>query len=779
MEFNREEPVLQGENFVAQILLSTCLTVSVIAGIFSAMQIDIPYGGLFLTALIGSAWMSCINFFPANRQNLLKACSLVFPIFVAGIFWKWTKAGTAIICNRILMLIGAAKGEIQMPFALNEEIPEQTAVLAVAICLTLWMAYLAASVYREFHPVVLSSIVVGMLLLNGLFSQQETGLWLAMTMVCMGCIIAKFNLHKKKLMLPMMTLLLGITVIIGVIGAGFSQSIDPWKASITAAVRHQLTSKIDVQRYGGDEQRAMPMGDFSDLDDLVFSDAVMLKISGDEYESQYLRGFVGGAFDGKKWSPIEGEKLYEQAESFYWLHDDGYYGQNLLAKTAQILDQKGTKSTLSFTIENVGADSRVLYAPYEVISIAANGESLLQQTMLEEDSFWADGWSGVRSYEIKTLENQVKRYPELISALIDQLKKNKLQDFRRAESHYNQFVYENYTALTESEAKLLQKYLGETEIKEGLHLEYEAAKKNILQCLKENVIYAEKLLKEQSAEHVVEEFLQVDKAGYSVHYATTAALMFRYYGIPARYVEGYLITPDAVKAAKGEKQLLVTDKDAHAWVEYYQDGIGWIPFEVTPPYMDVMEQPESLHSANGSEDFNESSQTGLGMEMIEDNYEPEDLEPEKEESRIPWKQILLSIWIILLAVLAVIAGRHFYLRKQKINQRRKAFAQDDRSEAVKALFGHILTLHQALGIEKKNCSVFAYEKEVSEKMGEERGEAYEEIARIYQKAAYSQSSVTEDEYMKMYTYMDALLEALKVHCSWRKRAVMKWVKGLY
>ena len=45
----------------------------------------------------------------------------------------------------------------------------------------------------------------------------------------------------------------------------------------------------------------------------------------------------------------------------------------------------------------------------------------------------------------------------------------------------------------------------------------------------------------------VQDFLVNTKSGYSVHFATAATLMFRYFGLPARYVEGYLITPDDVQ----------------------------------------------------------------------------------------------------------------------------------------------------------------------------------------------------------------------------------------
>ena len=50
-----------------------------------------------------------------------------------------------------------------------------------------------------------------------------------------------------------------------------------------------------------------------------------------------------------------------------------------------------------------------------------------------------------------------------------------------------------------------------------------------------------------------ENFISRSKIGHSVHYATAAALMFRYYGIPSRYVEGYLITPEDIKDKKDRR----------------------------------------------------------------------------------------------------------------------------------------------------------------------------------------------------------------------------------
>lgn len=66
------------------------------------------------------------------------------------------------------------------------------------------------------------------------------------------------------------------------------------------------------------------------------------------------------------------------------------------------------------------------------------------------------------------------------------------------------------------------------------------------------------------------------KCGYSLHYATAATLMLRYFGVPARYVEGYYLPGDeAADYASGEN-IILSEAHAHAWTEYYLDGVGWI-----------------------------------------------------------------------------------------------------------------------------------------------------------------------------------------------------------
>ena len=56
------------------------------------------------------------------------------------------------------------------------------------------------------------------------------------------------------------------------------------------------------------------------------------------------------------------------------------------------------------------------------------------------------------------------------------------------------------------------------------------------------------------------------------------------YGIPARYVTGYVVQPeDFTKKNSTTFTCNVKDTSAHAWTEIYIGNGIWVPVEVTPP----------------------------------------------------------------------------------------------------------------------------------------------------------------------------------------------------
>jgi len=76
----------------------------------------------------------------------------------------------------------------------------------------------------------------------------------------------------------------------------------------------------------------------------------------------------------------------------------------------------------------------------------------------------------------------------------------------------------------------------------------------------------------------LEDFLLHSREGYCEHFATAAALLLRGLGIPTRLVCGFV---------QGEwnslgKYYMVRQRDAHAWMEAYLPGSGWLSFDPTP-----------------------------------------------------------------------------------------------------------------------------------------------------------------------------------------------------
>lgn len=86
-------------------------------------------------------------------------------------------------------------------------------------------------------------------------------------------------------------------------------------------------------------------------------------------------------------------------------------------------------------------------------------------------------------------------------------------------------------------------------------------------------------------EQTMERFLFTDQKGYCEQFAGTMAAMLRSLGIPARVAVGF--TPGTLDPSTGIYR--VTTENAHAWVEAYFPGYGWLQFEPTPTRNDPNE----------------------------------------------------------------------------------------------------------------------------------------------------------------------------------------------
>lgn len=118
------------------------------------------------------------------------------------------------------------------------------------------------------------------------------------------------------------------------------------------------------------------------------------------------------------------------------------------------------------------------------------------------------------------------------------------------------------------------------------------------------------------------------EAAYCTYFATTMVAMLRSQGVPARFVTGYTEGEEV-----DEDRYAVRGLDAHAWVEVYFPGTGWIEFDPTPPSRDRVH--EGSDDARGSDEpDSETPETdraaGEREDDVEERPEPGSDEPDSD-----------------------------------------------------------------------------------------------------------------------------------------------------
>ena len=141
------------------------------------------------------------------------------------------------------------------------------------------------------------------------------------------------------------------------------------------------------------------------------------------------------------------------------------------------------------------------------------------------------------------------------------------------ERDYRKYVYDSYTAVPDG----TREYMDGIIAAQGFDkTDFAACIANVAAFVRGSATYNkdyDRALDNES--DIAVAFLDKYKAGICQHYATAATLLYRALGIPARYTIGY------TGSVIGGEWTSVTGENAHAWVEVYADGAGWVNVEVT------------------------------------------------------------------------------------------------------------------------------------------------------------------------------------------------------
>ena len=289
-------------------------------------------------------------------------------------------------------------------------------------------------------------------------------------------------------------------------------------------------------------------------------------------ESVYLRGFVGKTYSGTQWKASEDQQWTDFLRSNKRISEDN---TSLLYNIPFDAAKKQNRPLYKMTLSPAFSPA-YSYLPWgvEIPNHLETGESNeLKHSFSKSVSF--SGMPLALS-DVEILEN-----PALSS------KKVTIEKLYRSyvKKHYLDFPKDKLSSLF-TEIQRLPVFQSMEE--QPSVSQIQDAAQEIQKFLWEHASYSLTLEPLPFGNEFVEDFLFRQHQGFCVHFATAGTLLFRMYGIPARYVSGYVIRPQNLKSdSNGQYSCQVTDASAHAWTEIYVGKGGWIPVEVTPAASDI------------------------------------------------------------------------------------------------------------------------------------------------------------------------------------------------
>ena len=144
----------------------------------------------------------------------------------------------------------------------------------------------------------------------------------------------------------------------------------------------------------------------------------------------------------------------------------------------------------------------------------------------------------------------------------------------------------------------------------------------------------------RSTDSIAETFIFEMEAGYCEYFATAMATMLRTQDIPTRYAVGY-----SSGQPVGNDTYEVRAMNAHAWVEVYFEGVGWVQFDPTPATDRLQAQAEALDDIGEDYDIEEPANPGETVDPgLPDEGETEDgWAVETDRTPIPGEEVELTV----------------------------------------------------------------------------------------------------------------------------------------
>ncbi len=401
--------------------------------------------------------------------------------------------------------------------------------------------------------------------------------------------------------------------------------VEIYREYVTALLQGDEIS-VDMYEYLDDLKRTEPHSTTAEV--LEFDNILLMSVGSQFYANLYLPSYVGVDYENGAWQHFSDEQ-YEQWRTLYG--KEAMPSERMLLDFLLLMDYKTETDPVDY-VSQYRNRSRYGYVSYMVSFERRNmntSEALLPRVyssnygLLQYRSNEAlelpfgnvfDGLCVGRGFEEEDVAYSLIAYVPIhtnTSAYVNRAqmiaKYNELYQHTegyQAAQTYADFVYDTYlgdvnspvidafiTELMQEMAAEKLDVTGAADRNSLLPATYEARHQLTMEIIDklvlENTYTREPSKPTDASLDGVENFLSVTNEGYCVQFASAAALVLREFGIPARYVEGYLASDfdlDIYGVYGSRYHTDLRDSDAHAWVEVWYDGVGWVTYETTPPY---------------------------------------------------------------------------------------------------------------------------------------------------------------------------------------------------
>lgn len=349
-------------------------------------------------------------------------------------------------------------------------------------------------------------------------------------------------------------------------------------------------------------------GELGQVDSVEYQDKTMLIVkTGTISDIMYLRGFVGADYSSNCWNQLSTEKTNKYREVFDMAERNGIdvYSQSafldliidndteLMSKVAGSVEAYREKVLKRrFRLQYYGASRLYWYLPYGNVASGTSKSAPdgypqnIQDQQYDSYSFEMDGIDYDR-FRIM-IDNYTGKNQDLL-------------EYIKWERQYRNMVYDLYTENSGAESAYFRQLADSFGTSTLTEMERQQFIAKMKKYFSENYTYTLSPGVLPEGKDFVTYFLKESRKGYCTYFASSAVMILRAAGIPARYVEGYVVNTADLKNSSGTQvtdqrnstlinildtytqyTVAVTDRYAHAWVEIYNDGYGWVPLEVTP-----------------------------------------------------------------------------------------------------------------------------------------------------------------------------------------------------